>query len=48
MALLLREDKALVGVTRGARFLGVLSANGIQAMLRADVRANESRGPTPA
>jgi osmoprotectant transport system ATP-binding protein len=39
MALLLREDKSVVGVTQGARFLGVLTANGIHAMLRADVRA---------
>jgi osmoprotectant transport system ATP-binding protein len=37
MALLLREDKALVGVTRGAQFLGVLTPNGIHAQLRADV-----------
>jgi osmoprotectant transport system ATP-binding protein len=37
MALLLREDKGLVGVTDGARFLGVLTPNGIHAMLRADV-----------
>jgi osmoprotectant transport system ATP-binding protein len=39
MALLLREDKSMVGVTEGARFLGVLTPNGIHAMLRADVRA---------
>ncbi|MFL6159932.1 MAG: ABC transporter ATP-binding protein, partial [Marmoricola sp.] len=38
MALLMREDKAMVGVTDGARFLGVLTPNGIHAMLRADVR----------
>jgi osmoprotectant transport system ATP-binding protein len=37
MALLLREDKSMVGVTQGARFLGVLTPNGIHAMLRADV-----------
>jgi osmoprotectant transport system ATP-binding protein len=37
MALLLREDKTMVGVTEGARFLGVLTPNGIHAMLRADV-----------
>jgi len=40
MALLLREDKAMVGVTQGARFLGVLTPNGIHQMLRADVRAD--------
>jgi osmoprotectant transport system ATP-binding protein len=39
MALLLREDKAMVGVTEGARFLGVLTPNAIHQMLRADVRA---------
>lgn len=37
MALMMREDKAMVGVTRGARFLGVLTPNGVHAMLRADV-----------
>jgi osmoprotectant transport system ATP-binding protein len=37
MALLLREDRTMVGVTEGARFLGVLTPNGIHAMLRADV-----------
>lgn len=39
MALLLREDKGVVGVTDGPRFLGVLTPNGIHAMLRANVRA---------
>jgi len=39
MALLLREDKSMVGVTRGPTFLGVLTPNGIHAMLRANVRA---------
>ncbi|MCZ4498638.1 MAG: ATP-binding cassette protein [Marmoricola sp.] len=37
MALLLREDKAVIGVTDGPTFLGVLTPNGIHAMLRADV-----------
>jgi osmoprotectant transport system ATP-binding protein len=37
MALLMREDKSMVGVTESARFLGVLTPNGIHAMLRADV-----------
>ncbi len=41
MALLLREDKAVVGVTQGAQFLGVLTPNGIHRMLRADVRAQQ-------
>ncbi|RNL81231.1 ABC transporter ATP-binding protein [Nocardioides marmorisolisilvae] len=39
LALLLREDKAMIGVTDGPRFLGVLTPNGIHAMLRADVNA---------
>ena len=37
MALMMREDKSMVGVTDGARFLGVLTPNGVHAMLRADV-----------
>lgn len=37
LALLMREDKALIGVTDGPRFLGVLTPNGIHAMLRAGV-----------
>lgn len=48
LALLLREDKSMVGVTQGARFLGVLSANGIHAMLRADVNAGATRPSRPA
>ncbi|RNM16740.1 ABC transporter ATP-binding protein [Nocardioides pocheonensis] len=40
MALLLREDKSMVGVTQGPRFLGVLTPNGIHQMLRASVRAD--------
>jgi osmoprotectant transport system ATP-binding protein len=39
MALMMREDRAMVGVTDGARFLGVLTPNGVHAMLRASVRA---------
>jgi osmoprotectant transport system ATP-binding protein len=44
MALLMREDKSMVGVTEGPRFLGVLTPNGIHAMLRLDV----SRGAAEA
>jgi osmoprotectant transport system ATP-binding protein len=44
MALLMREDKSMVGVTDGPRFLGVLTPNGIHAMLRRDV----SRGRAEA
>jgi osmoprotectant transport system ATP-binding protein len=37
LALVMREDKEMVGVTRGAKFLGVLSPNGVHRMLRASV-----------
>jgi osmoprotectant transport system ATP-binding protein len=48
MALLLTEDKSMVGVTEGARFLGVLTPNGIHTMLRDDVRAKrEATPPSP-
>ena len=35
--LLMREDKSMVGVTEGPRFLGVLTPNGVHRMLRASV-----------
>jgi osmoprotectant transport system ATP-binding protein len=48
MALLMREDKSMVGVTDGPRFLGVLTPNGIHTMLRDDVRATrEATPPSP-
>ncbi len=37
MALMMREDKPMIGVTDRARFLGVLTPNGVHRMLRADV-----------
>ena len=37
LAVLLREDKAVVGVTRGAQFVGVLTPNGIHRALRASL-----------
>lgn len=37
MALMMREDRATVGVTDGARFLGVLTPTSVHAMLRASV-----------
>jgi osmoprotectant transport system ATP-binding protein len=37
MSLMMLEDRPIVGVTDGARFLGVLTPNGVHAMLRADV-----------
>ena len=37
LALMMREDKPVVGVRQGPRFLGVLTPNGVHAMLRADV-----------
>lgn len=39
MSLLMREDRPMLGVTDGPRFLGVLTPNGIHAMLRADVNS---------
>lgn len=39
MALMMREDRPMVGVTDRAKFLGVLTPNGVHAMLRASVRA---------
>jgi osmoprotectant transport system ATP-binding protein len=38
MAALLRDDRQLVGVRRGAEFLGVLTPNGIHHALRASLR----------
>ena len=37
LAVLLQEDKAMVGVKQGARFLGVLTPNGIHHALRASL-----------
>lgn len=37
LAVLMREDKAVLGVRRGAQFLGVLTPNGIHRALRASV-----------
>jgi len=42
MALLLRDDKAMIGVTRGAQFVGVLTPNGIHRALRASLSDAES------
>jgi osmoprotectant transport system ATP-binding protein len=39
MALMMREDRPMIGVTDRAKFLGVLTPNGVHAMLRASVRA---------
>ncbi|MGN6251174.1 MAG: ABC transporter ATP-binding protein [Marmoricola sp.] len=39
MALMMRQDKGVVGVRDGARFLGVLTPNGVHTMLRASVSA---------
>ncbi|MCW2781071.1 MAG: transporter related protein [Marmoricola sp.] len=39
MSLLMREDKSVVGVTAGPKFLGVLTPNGIHKMLRASVNS---------
>ena len=40
LALLMREDKPLLGVKRGATFLGVLTPNGVHRALRASVSAS--------
>jgi osmoprotectant transport system ATP-binding protein len=40
LALLMREDKAVLGVKRGAVFLGVLTPNGIHRALRDSVAAD--------
>ncbi|MDP3891208.1 ATP-binding cassette domain-containing protein, partial [Nocardioides sp.] len=37
LALMMREDKAMLGVKDGARFVGVLTPNGVHAALRASV-----------
>ena len=38
LAVLLREDKPMVGVKRGAQFVGVLTPNGVHRALRASLR----------
>ena len=35
--MLLRDDKAVVGVTEGSQFVGVLTPNGIHRALRASL-----------
>jgi osmoprotectant transport system ATP-binding protein len=39
LALMMREDRPLVGVRDGAEFLGVLTPNGVHQALRASVAA---------
>ena len=38
LAVLLRDDRAMIGVKQGARFVGVLTPNGIHQALRASLR----------
>jgi osmoprotectant transport system ATP-binding protein len=38
LAVLLRDDRAMIGVKQGARFVGVLTPNGIHRALRASLR----------
>ena len=38
LAALLRDDKAMIGVKRGAQFVGVLTPNGVHQALRASLR----------
>ena len=37
LALMMRDDKAMIGVKQGARFLGVLTPNGVHQALRASL-----------
>ena len=41
IALLMREDKPMIGVKDGAEFLGVLTPNGVHRALRASVSSEE-------
>ena len=41
LALLMREDKPMIGVKQGATFLGVLTPNGVHRALRASVSSQE-------
>ncbi|MET1059351.1 MAG: ATP-binding cassette domain-containing protein [Nocardioides sp.] len=41
LALLMREDKPMIGVKEGATFVGVLTPNGVHRALRASVSAQE-------
>ena len=41
LALLMREDKPMIGVKQGATFLGVLTPNGVHRALRASVASQE-------
>ena len=47
MALMMREDKSMVGITQKARFLGVLTPNGVHKMLRASVHVTTASEPPP-
>jgi hypothetical protein len=42
MALMMREDRSMIGVTDKAAFLGVLTPNGVHAMLRASINASDA------
>ena len=41
LALLMREDKAMIGVKDGPTFIGVLTPNGVHRALRASVSSQE-------
>jgi osmoprotectant transport system ATP-binding protein len=43
MALMMREDRSVVGVTDGGRFLGVLTPDAVHRMLRTSVRGGPVR-----
>ena len=42
LAVLLRDDRPLVGVKEGSQFVGVLTPDGIHRALRASLKARES------
>ncbi len=44
LAAMLRDDKAMVGVKRGAEFVGVLTPNGVHRALRASLARAQSTG----
>jgi osmoprotectant transport system ATP-binding protein len=41
LALMMRDDKPMIGVKSGAEFLGVLTPNGVHRALRASVSAQK-------
>jgi osmoprotectant transport system ATP-binding protein len=48
LALLMRDDRSVLGVRRGPAFLGVLTPNGVHRALRASVAADSEDSHAPA